>query len=536
MKVNNYLLFIAALLMLCAFSALSAQEQTVPQQAAQPTEPAKVEQEKAPQDTDLKKKVMEQDEKIKKLEEEMQQIKKGGSADGKQDDRMDEIETRVDGVERSTLIDRVKLRMDVKMTMNNYIYRDKSDTDRVSMGLITKSGETLMQWNMRGRLKLNSMLGDSVQLNAWLSMYKQFLESNTLRYDNDYSVPNYDLSRGYYPGNSSVYMERLSLDWFIVNWLTFSIGRSSSTSGIPSDLRDNSPILGTFPESLVNCPVDAMYLTFNGKPLLDLEDSYLRLFYIPGNVLQMSLGDNNLFEERYMQSLFGGQIDFTIPKLGGSRIIATFVANPAIKLSEMTVKINGVDTPLEMPASGGGMYLSNILGYFPRAFGGPVDLFLSGSLTYVTSPTRSAEHPNNGFVGYKPDPNSSYVVPLQSIYGNDLTGDDFLGYSVYAGFRYNLPVQIFEDAMKFGWEVSYNSKYFYGYFAPDTTGLSKLSLRGLGSEVYLTVPIQRWANVRVGYIMQNHQYPWAIMMPVGGGIPKINEYVHDIYLILNAYF
>lgn len=460
------------------------------------------------------------------------------------DKRISEIEERLDGVEKKTLVDRVDLSADIRMTLNNYIYRERSNTEtRYKFGLLRDDGETFGAWNMRGRLKLVSRLGDYFKFTGWLTMYKQFIESAPGRYNSEV-IPTYDMSRGTYPGNSQIYFERLYVDWFITQWLALTIGRVPSTDGPPSGLRYNTTDMSSFPENLFNSPADGIYFTFDFNRIAGLKNNYLRIWYVPRffldetiqNTLFVGIGDGspNL---HYM----GIAYDMEIPKLPGSIFSINMTFSPDLSLSQYYIDYNGdgIAEKLKRPGTMSNAVYFNYLLFLeiPRLLQSSLDFFASFGGIVVTPVARTSDDPNKGFVGTPVDPeNGGLSQPGATIFGSDLSGKPLLGFNGYFGLRYNLPIEIFNDNIKVGADYNFGTKYFFQYYAPDTTGLNRFSVRGHHAEAYVIVPVYRKASLRLGYIFEHHDYPQLLMNYVGQGIPQIDETIHNFHAMLNVYF
>lgn len=452
--------------------------------------------------------------------------------------RLDEIEERLDTVEKKTLVDRLDLSMDVRMTLNNYIYRDKSGEATKALGLLNSDGETFGLWNMRGRLKMKAALSESFKLTAWLSMYKQFIESAPGRYENQLVVPTYDLSKGYYPGNSSVYMERMYVDWFVTDWLAISAGRISTVDGTPSDTRYGTVPLGTFPESILNTPFDGIYATFSLKRA-GLDNSFIRFWYSPLAPVDSSIS-NNLFILSTDSTMNCGGIvaDFDIPKTNGWRVYASIALLPQLKLWNLYRDVNsdGIDEKLYISNNLGGLYDFYLGLRMPKPFDLPFDFFMSGHFEINTTPGREGSDPNTGFIGLPVDDSNPVSTPLSTYLGNSLNGKNSYGWHLYASLAWETPIKMYESYLTVGANFVYGSKYFWLYFAPDTTGLNMFGIRGKNVEAYVLIPINRKANLRLGYIFQHHDHPWGQFFAPGQGVPGISEEIHNFNVMLNVYF
>lgn len=453
--------------------------------------------------------------------------------------RISEIEERLDSVEKKTLVDRVNLSMDVRMTLNNYIYSDRSAESLKHYGLLRGDGATYGLWNMRGRLKLHAELGENFVLTAWMSMYKQFIESAPGRYDNKGTTPTYDGSRGYYPGNSGVYMERLYIDWYMTQWLSLSIGRISVTDGSPSDIRYNTVRLGTFPESMVNSPTDAIFFTLNLAKLINLPNSYLRLWYIPTAWLNNTI-PNNLFVgfNSHLENTFGLFYEMEMPGLKDTVLYANAFFMPELKPPQAITDVNG-DGINEVMSSGetlGQVYNIYLALMSGKPWGIPFDFFFSAYYQLTVAPVRKADDINNGYIGMPVDEETGISRPLMSLFGNSLDGEAAHGWEVFLLAQWETPIKMFDGNLKIGADVTLSNKYFSMLFVNDTTGLSLFNLRGQSAEAYMLIPVHRKANIRLGYIFQNHEHPTDLTFKTGTGMPSISEQIHNFSVMLNVYF
>lgn len=453
--------------------------------------------------------------------------------------RINEIEERLDTIEKKTLVDRINFSMDVRMTLNNYIYRDKSSDSTKKLGLLRDDGETFGLWNMRGRLKMRALLGDNFMLTAWLSMYKQFIESAPGRYDLEDISPGYDQSRGYYPSNSMIYMERLYLDWFVTKWLSFSLGRVSSVDGVPADLKYDTVPLGTFPMPLTSAPEDLIFFTLNLKELINLNNSYLRLWYVPIQFLSRNIS-NNLFVGYgdHLQNSVGFFLDVEIPKVNTANLYLAFIANPEFKSSPIQQDINGDGKNEDLYTSNYlGAFYSLYLGFYAKKpVGFPVSFFASINNIFFMTPSRTDSDPNRGFVGMPIDEKTGLSTPLVTLLGNDLKGKTLYAWQAYFLMQYDTPLKMFDNTLKIGAEASISNRYYFLAYSPETTGLNEFQLRGLHAEGFIIIPIHRKANIRLGYIFQHHTNTMDILAPIGSGIPDISEYIHNFNAMLNIYF
>ncbi len=456
----------------------------------------------------------------------------------KASEAVDEVNERLDTIETSSLVDRIKLSFDYRFTANSYIYRDNSSDENKNLSLFNEDGNVSQSWNMRGRIKLNARLNDSFKFTGWISMYKLFLESAPGRHEYKDMNPTYDLARGYVPNDSHIYLERMYVDWFATEWLALTTGRVSTTGGIPSNLRYDDVSLGTFPNVVFDAPFDGAYSTFHLEKLAGLKNSYFRIGYVPRMLLNSLITNNQIVEDKDagIQHAFLTGLDVEIPNLNGSRAVLASSYIPKMKTGPTKQDMgNGNIVDLTIPDSLGTFWNTNLTLFLTKPQDAPFDFFLSGGMNMIFTPVRTEDNPNNGFVGL-PAKNGGTSTPVMSVNGNDLSGEVLKGYLLYTGFRFHSPITVKNEAVKIGAEYTYTTKNHFGFYALDTTNLSKLGFRGHGLESYVLVPLHRKANFRFAYIYQKHLYDWGLMFAPGKGVPAIDETVHNVNVMLNVYF
>lgn len=455
------------------------------------------------------------------------------------EERLDELEERLDTVEKATLVDRVSLSMDTRIAVHNFIYRDDSSQKTKDQGLFTKDGETYGLFTMMGRLKLIANLGETLKFTGWLSMYKQFNQSSPYSYNYDEMNPNYDMGIAKYPGDSRVYFERLFIDWYITKWLAISGGRGPGTEGSPSDLRYDTVELSSFPESMITSPVDGFYITLNIGAVSSLKNTYLRLFYVPQVIITDDI-TNTFFvtEDNPYLHFFGFNFSMQIPKTTGGKMFLTAGFTPNMVTGEQHADLDGdgEEEKLHVAEDQGRLLAWNAHFKFKEVFESPVDIFFGTGGSTIFPQARTKENINDGFVGTPIDENTGLSTPLYSVLGNKLDGKPLVGITAYAGLRISLPLEVDGNKFKLGADYNYGSKNFFMYYAPDFTGMNRFAIKGHHAEGYFLIPLHRKANIKVTYIFEKHDHALTLFAPVGQGLDKIDEKVHGISFMINAYF
>jgi hypothetical protein len=305
-------------------------------------------------------------------------------------------------------------------------------------------------------------------------------------------------------------MERLFVDWFITDWMAFSIGRGPLYDGSPSDIKYDTVPLSSFPANVVNLALDGFYFTIiTSKLIPSLRNSFFRLGYVPRKYTIK----NKLFEtDEYsnMQNVFIASFDTEIPGLNNTKFYThlTWIPNVSPYNPEGDFDKDGKNDQFYVSDTFGSWFIVTTDIISKNFLESPIDWFVGFSYSQADPKTRSKDDPNNGFIGTPPDKNGN-TQPLLTFLGDDFSGESKIATMYYLGLRYTTPIKMFHNAVKLG--VSYNkaSKYFYMYYATDTTYLSSFAIRGENLEGYLIIPINRKAHIRFGYIYQHHDYPWG---------------------------
>jgi len=466
--------------------------------------------------------------------------------------RIDELEEILEIVETDTLKNRLNFGFDFRVTMNNYLMRDNSTPETLSLGLLTeKKDETFNLWNIRGRLKMTSWIGEDIKLIAWISAYKNFMASRPSDGEESSLYTTWDSSRGYWPESSDAYMERMVLDWFMTDWLAFTIGRGYTSEGTPYDTQFNTVSLGTFSSAAFNRPIDGFYFTMNLNHLLGMKNSYFRVGFTPFHTLDATNGDNLYISDKGVSNYFLAHLDVEIPGLPGSKVQLLSTIAPQMLTTDRNIErakvledgtvVNELLT-LKAPDKGdslGSLMLNNITLSFPNAFDTGFDFYASGSMTLLNPATITEDTPTAGYLGLEEKDEETGDVkrrPILTTLGSNLSGKPILGWMFLVGLRYNTPLRMAGDWFKIGADFNMANDKFIFYSNPDTTGHNRYLTRGMYGDVYTIIPIHVKASFKIGYIYQHFNNPYGFMFQVGQGVPEIDETVHNVYGMLNAYF
>jgi hypothetical protein len=465
------------------------------------------------------------------------------------EDRLLDLEERVDQVERRSLLDRIQFTGDYRMIFNAVIYTGPSPdpydrtspTDPVTRTIEETNAEI---WSHRFRLGLSAEPIDSVRITGRLTMYKLFGNSQGPAFIQDSSSTRV-------PRDAGARFDTIWLDWFIADWLSLSGGRIAYAEGNPQELRENSTVRrATWGLHMVDGEYDTVNVTLNFSDYL--EGFRTRLFYaswynpnttdVFGGFPFVSSGTDNL-------RIFGGNVELEIPGLGHNFVqLGYYIApdfrpfqvpipdpafDPSADYTHAPAPLNGsLLFPADMPDSLGSYMNGSALLELYDLGGIGLDLFVSGSIGYL--------QPNGQGIAYDipsdaTDPNSPRVrFPFLFLASE---GDDGLTYFAYAGLRYTFPIEVLNEP-KIGFEYNYGSQYHISFAVQTDNLLTKLNTRGSAYEAYLILPVNEYLFFRAAYLFIDQDYAAGFFGPnpatFGSTAPDAPAEIHSFNLILNA--
>ena len=336
-------------------------------------------------------------------------------------------------------------------------------------------------WSNKLMINMKADISKNMNFYSRLSMYKYWGSSNI----HPYSY--YDNMQGRVPSNSALYVERAYINWFFYQDsllpMALTIGRQPSTDGPSNQFKDNSTRKGTYSALLYDGAADGLVLTTNISKILHNPKSFFRIGYSKGfgysetsqNVGNAFVGaSNNDIEDT---NVFGLFLDTTVPTIDNSLIQLSYskmlniVANPLDNNTSTNIDIGSVDLY-------GAMFeFTNLK---------------DSNLDFFTHFGYSIAHPNgNGYLNYG---------GLLSQAGDT---SDKSGYSTWVGLRYGLGQ---EQTYKLGFEYNYGSQNWINLTQGSFDIYNKLSTRGNAYEAYFMYVINRYSNLRLGYINIDYNY------------------------------
>ena len=384
---------------------------------------------------------------------------------------LDESLDYTESVETRVLEDKLKFGLGFKTNLDNF---SKKYVD--GHGL-----ENTNIWSNKLMLNIKANITDNMQFDGRLSMYKYWGSSIQHPYSS------YDNMQGRVPSDSSIYVERAYINWFLNRDgyipLAITIGRQPSADGPSQQFKDNTTRKATYSSLLYDGAADGAVLTLNLSNVVHNKKSFLRFGYAKGfgytesvpDVINAYIGSSN--NDLKDTNIYGVFFDTTVPTLNHSlfqlsySIMKDIIANPLD--SNSTQNKNLGDAELY----GAMIEITNLK-----------DLNLDLFAHYG----HSIAYPNANSYG---------------IYGGLLSsmGDTSskVGDAIWLGGRYGFGSH---QKYKIGFEYNKGSKNWISLTQGSFDVYNKLATRGDAYEAYLMYVINRYANIRLGFVNIDYKY------------------------------
>ncbi|MBU0552263.1 DUF3373 domain-containing protein [Myxococcota bacterium] len=459
--------------------------------------------------------------------------------------RLDELEERMDQVERRAMLDLVTLGGDYRLILNSVSYEGPS-ADPYEVDPQTGRAKPIKEdsaeiWSQRLRITLFGEPSETLRFSGRLTMYKHFGDSDAPPFIQDFASTRV-------PRDTGARFDQAWVDWFVNDWLALSGGRIAYSEGNPAELRENSTRRrATWVQQLVDGEYDSINLTAKIPYLFN--DFYLRGFYSSwffdddadafGGFPFLSSGVDNL-------RIFGGNIEFALPKIGRNFVQLGYYIVPEFRPMTMPISDPGFNkaadyTHAPAPLNGSMLFPS----YMPESMGsyqnfsfmaevyevlGRFDLFFGATLGLLK--------PNGEGIAYElPTPTgerqSTPMIFLASY------KDEGETYFVFAGGRATLPVAMLNQP-KLGFEFNMGSRYHISFATQNDNLLNKIAIRGKAYEGYFIIPMERKWFIRLSYLYMDHDYTGSFFGPnpdmMGSTAPEIDQEVQAMSMVLSAEF
>ena len=430
-------------------------------------------------DTTTDAKLNEMSQQIQKLQNEVQKLK---AEQNTTKSYTDENYNYIEAVEAKQFRDKIHFSLGFKTNLDNF---DKKYAD----GHTVKNNNV---WSTKLMLNMKADITKNMNFYGRLSMYK-YWGSSTI-----HPFTYYDNMQGRVPADSGLYVERAYLNWFLTPNstvpLAITIGRQPSSDGPSNQFKDNTVRKGTYSALLYDGAADGIVLSANFSQLTSIPNTVLRLGYAKGYAYSESspyatnafIGPaNNDVDDTNVLGIF---LDTSIRGIENSLIQISYsrmfdiIANP---LDTNTTNNNNPNI--------GDVNMYGAMIQFTNFKDSNLDIFAQFGY--------SVAHPNGeSYIIKNPITGQNHLVGLLSQDGDTSQKS---GYSSWIGGRYGFGEN---QKYKIGLEYNYGSKNWINLTQGSFDIYNKLATRGNAYEAYLMYVINRYANLRLGYININYNY------------------------------
>jgi hypothetical protein len=405
---------------------------------------------------------------IKELKHEVQKLKK---TQKENKEYIEDVEEFTENTETRILEDKLKFGLGFKTNLDNFSKKYANGKNVHSTNI----------WSNKLMLNAKANITDDMRFNARLSMYKYWGSSYTHPYSS------YDNMQGRVPADSSIYVERAYLDWFFNKDgkmpMALTIGRQPSSDGPSHQFKDNTTRKATYSALLYDGAADGVVFTFNLSKLLDYKGTYLRFGYAKGfgyNESANGIGNayvgasNSDLEDT---NIYGVFFDTTLPNIKKSLVQFSYskmkdiIANPLDSNVSMNSNIGDMDM------FGAMVEVTNLN-----------DIYLDMFLHY-------------GYI--KTHPNSNTYANYGGLLNNNGSTQSKSGSAIWVGTRYGMGEK---GQYKIGLEYNHGTQNWINLTQGSFDVYNKLATRGDAYEAYLMYVINRYANIRLGYVELDYKY------------------------------
>ncbi len=382
---------------------------------------------------------------------------------------VDELYDFAENTETRTLEDKLKFGVTFKTSIDNF---SKEYTDGHK---VTNSN----MWSNKLMLNMNADVTSDMKIYTRLSMFKYWGSGTKHLYSN------YDNMQGRVPSDSSLYVERAYLDWFFNKNsyipMAITVGRQPSSDGPSHQFKDNTSRKATYSALLYDGAADGIVFTLDASKLISNKSSFFRFGYAKGfgytensttvGNAYIGASDNDIKDT----NVYGLFFDTTIPNIKNSLIQLSYSKIDNIIANQLDIEENVNIGDVDM--YGAMVEVRNLKN-------SNIDLFLHYGHVETNPNTQT----------YK-----NYGGLLNAVGDNSSKSGD----AIWLGTRYGFGDK---QRYKFGFEYNHGSKNWVSLTQGSYDLYNKLSTRGNAYETYMMYVINRYANLRLGYIQIDYDY------------------------------
>ena len=378
---------------------------------------------------------------------------------------IEEVEDALDKTETKILVDKIKLGLGMRVEANDFdtTYADGSSPKNEDVVYRTKLN-----------INMKSKIADNLKFSGRLSSYKNWGDSNT----DQMAMANMDSRQGRTPDNdSTLFVERAYLDWSLNKNSDYpmylTIGRHPSSDGPSYQIKEGTERKGTYDALVFDGSADGVVLTANLNKVLP-GTTVVRVGYgMPNN--GSTYNDNMKDTKVYV--LF---VDKTCEKISYKHLIQMYAVKSKDLMVNPDLDVNDKNIG-DLDLFGGMFEIQNVKGF---------DFFAHYSYSVAKPNGQTADLSTMGMTATE--------GLLTSTAGDT---EEKTGHAIWLGTRYNM-----NKIWSVGAEYNKGSQNWFSYTLSPNDSINKLATRGTAKEVYVSKKINKYANVRFGYVDIDYDY------------------------------
>ena len=417
----------------------------------------------------------------------------------------EELDERLETVETKSLTDKIQLGLAMRVEANNVetTYADGSNP---------AVEDTI--WRTKLNINMKAKIDENLKFTGRLSSYKNWGDSN----EDNSAFATIDSRQGRTPDNSSgIYLERAYLDWSMNPKsyipVTMTLGRQPSSDGPSYQIKEGMTRKGTYDALAFDGAADGIVFTANLNKMI--QSTSARIAYgTPSNTSNNGSATSTV-EDTKVTGIF---VDTSFKGIGSDNLVQVY----HVMAKDFNADSSGVSGANDINV--GDFDVSGLM----------FEVSDLNNFDFFVHYARSLAKPNGK------------TMDMSSMGGSATTGlltssvndtDDKSGHAIWLGARYN-----FVNDWSVGAEYNKGSQNWFSFTYAPNDPLNKLSTRGTATEVYVSKAINKYANIRLGYVDIDYDYtgsgqhlgtPMAITSALGTNVIKEKQ---NTYLTFNVLF
>lgn len=384
-------------------------------------------------------------------------------------EHVDELDERLESVEIRTLVDKISLGLGMRIEMNDIKTTYAKSTDN------PKNEDPIFRTKLN--INMKSEIADNLKFSGRLSSYKNWGDSS----ENPNGMALMDAKQGRYPDNSSaLFVERAYIDLALNKEseypMTLTFGRQPSSDGPSYQIKEGTTRKGTYDALAFDGAADGVVFTADISKALQ-GTTALRLAY--GTPNNGSTYNSKTMKDTTVTGLF---LDKTCSLIPQEHLIQLYVVNAKDLMANPSLGANDKNIG-DLGLFGAMFEIQNIYGF---------DFFAH----YAHSNAKPNENDVNA---------SSISLEYGATEGLLSSARDDRseknGNAIWIGTQYSV-----NNDWSVGAEYNKGSKNWFSFTFSSNDPMNKLATRGSATEFYIAKKINKFANVRLGYVDINYDY------------------------------